>query len=120
MFQLCMQTTFLSDLKALCTVSAILRVCLHFLILYISRHRPTLISPSTTSKPGFHLQQTPRPGHKKQSDYVFEQSSSPLIALFWLKIGHCRGRNWIYGNQALTIMQNNNLFDILARHNLVN
>ena len=23
-------------------------------------------------KPGFHLQQTPRPRHKKQSDYVVE------------------------------------------------
>ena len=46
-------------------------------------------------KPGFHLQQTPRPRHKKQSDYVLEQSSLPLIALFWLKIGRCRGRNWL-------------------------
>ena len=26
-------------------------------------------------KPGFHLQQTPRPRHKKQSNYVLEQSS---------------------------------------------
>ena len=51
-------------------------------------------------KPGFHLQQSPRPRHKKQSDYVVEQSSFPLIALFWLKIGRCRGRNWLYGNQA--------------------
>ena len=51
-------------------------------------------------KPGFHLQQTPRPRHKKQSDYVVEQSSLPLIALFWLKIGRCRGRNWLNGNQA--------------------
>ena len=33
-------------------------------------------------KPGFHLQQTLRPRHKKQSDYVVEQSSFPLIALF--------------------------------------
>ena len=52
-------------------------------------------------KPGFHLQQTPRPRHKKQSDYVIEQSSFPLIALFWLRIGRCRGRNWLNGNQAL-------------------
>ena len=52
-------------------------------------------------KPGFHLQQTPRPRHKKQSDYKVEQSSFPLIALFWLKIGRCRGRNWLYGNQDL-------------------
>ena len=48
---------------------------------------------------GCHLQQTPRPRHKKQSDCVVEQSSFPLIALFWLKIGRCRGRNWLYGNQ---------------------
>ena len=34
-------------------------------------------------KPGFHLQQSPRPRHKQQSDYVVEQSSFPLIALFW-------------------------------------
>ena len=56
-------------------------------------------------KPGFHLQQTPRPRHKKQSDYVLEQSSFPLIALFWFKIGRCRGRNWLNGNQALLPQQ---------------
>ena len=33
------QTTFLGHLKGLRTISAILRVCLHCLILYISRHR---------------------------------------------------------------------------------
>ena len=52
-------------------------------------------------KPGFHLQQTPRPRHKTQSDYVIERSSFALIALFWLEIGRCCGRNWPYGNQAL-------------------
>ena len=31
---------------------------------------------------------------------MVEKSSFPLIALFWLKIGRCRGRNWLYGNQA--------------------
>ena len=46
-------------------------------------------------KPGFHLQQTPRLRHQKQSDYVVEQLSFPLIALFWLKIGRCRGRSWL-------------------------
>ena len=108
-------------------------------------------------KPGFHLQQTPRPRHKKPSYYVVEQSSFfPLIAvltqnssLSWSKLAlgkpgftdslslvpiyskhhdhdtknqsdyvleqssfpvttlivlaqkcHCRGRNWLYGNQA--------------------
>ena len=51
-------------------------------------------------KPAFHLQQTPRPRDKKQNDYVVEQSSFPLIALSWLKIGRCRGRNWLYGNRA--------------------
>ena len=43
-------------------------------------------------KPGFHLEQTPRPQHKKQSDYV--------IAAFGPIIGRYRGRNWIYGNQT--------------------
>ena len=33
------QSTFLGHLKGLRTISAILRVCLHFLILYISRYR---------------------------------------------------------------------------------
>ena len=47
-------------------------------------------------KPGFHLQQTPRPRQKKQSDYLVEQSSFPLIALIWLKIGRCHGRNRLY------------------------
>ena len=60
---------------------------------------------TTVLKPGFHLQQTPRPRHKKQSDYVVKQSSFPLIALFWVKIGRCRGRNWLYGNQALLPLQ---------------
>ena len=31
----------------------------------------------------------------KQRDYVPEQSSFPLIALLWLKISRCRGRNWL-------------------------
>ena len=38
---------------------------------------------------------------QKQSDYMVEQSSFTLIALFWLEIGRCRGRNWPDGNQAL-------------------
>ena len=33
-------------------------------------------------KPSFHFQETLRPRHKKPSDYVVEQSSFPLIALF--------------------------------------
>ena len=56
-----------------------------------------------TLKPGFHLLQTLRPRHKKQNDYVLEQPSFTLIALFWLKIGRCRCRNWLNGNQALWI-----------------
>ena len=39
---------------------------------------------------------------KKQSDKVVEQSSFPLIALFWLKIGRCRGQNWFYRKQAFS------------------
>ena len=41
---------------------------------------------------------------QKQSDYVVEQSSFPLIALFRLKIGCCRGRNRLYRNQALSLV----------------
>ena len=37
---------------------------------------------------------------QKQSDYVVERSSFPLIALVWLKIGRYRGQNRLYGNQA--------------------
>ena len=51
-------------------------------------------------KPGFHLQQTSRPRHRKQSDYVIERSSFAFISLFWLEIG----RNLPYGNQALQIL----------------
>ena len=32
---------------------------------------------------------------QKQRDYKVEQSSFTLIALFSLKIGRCRGRNWL-------------------------
>ena len=39
---------------------------------------------------------------QKQSDYEVEQSSFPLIALFWLKLGRCRGQNWLNGSQALS------------------
>ena len=49
-------------------------------------------------KPGFHLQQTPRPRHKNKAINVVEQSSLPLIALFWLKIGRYRGRNMLCGH----------------------
>ena len=34
---------------------------------------------------------------------MVEQSSFILIALFWLEIGRCRGRNWLNGNQALSM-----------------
>ena len=71
-----------------------------------SRQHPQMTNMNwfDTLKPGFHLQQTPRPRHKKQSDYVVEQSSFPLIALFRLKTGRCRGRNSLYGNQALSTL----------------
>ena len=39
--------------------------------------------------------------HQTEKSIEFEQSSFPLIVLFWLKIGRCRGRDWLYGNQAL-------------------
>ena len=51
-------------------------------------------------KPGFHYTANATTTTSKQSDYKVEQSSFTLIALFWLKIGRCRGRNWLNGNQA--------------------
>ena len=44
-------------------------------------------------KPGFHYTANPTTTTQKQSDYKVEQSSFTLIALFWLGIGRCRGRN---------------------------
>ena len=77
-------------------------VIICFKCLFVHRLGPTSTLSQVSIKPGFHLQQTPPPRCKKQSDYVVEQSSFPLIALFWLKIGRCRGRNWLNGNQALS------------------
>ena len=59
--------------------------------------------------------QMPRPRAQKQSDYKVEQSSFTLIALFWLEIGRCRGRNWLNGNQALwsIIGVNNHWKDVI-------
>ena len=45
-----------------------------------------------------------KPWHKQQGDQVVEQSSFSLIAFFWLKIGRCRGQNWLYGNKALSVL----------------
>ena len=56
-------------------------------------------------KPCFHLQQTPRPLHKNKAIMC---SSFSLIALFWFKIGLCRGRNWLYGNQLKGELQHEN------------
>ena len=57
-------------------------------------------------KPGFHYMinatTTTTTTTQTQSHYKVEQSSYTLIVLFWLKIGCCRGRNWLNGNQALT------------------
>ena len=52
-------------------------------------------------KPGFHYTAYAMTTTQKQSDYKVDQSSFTLIALFWLKNGRCRGRNWLNGNQAL-------------------
>ena len=43
---------------------------------------------------------------------MVEQSSFPLIALFWLKIGRCRGRNWLNGPYSIPIF----LLKILSEH----
>ena len=53
-------------------------------------------------RPGFHCTANATTTTQKQSDYTVGQSSFTLIALFWLEIGRCRGRNWLNGNQALS------------------
>ena len=52
--------------------------------------------------PGFHYTENAKTITRKQNDYKVEQSSFTLIALFWLEISRCRGRNWLNGNQALS------------------
>ena len=51
---------------------------------------------------------------QKQSDYKVEQSSFMLIALFWLEIGRCRGRNWFkaWFPLVLTIVRIGDFYDI--------
>ena len=61
-------------------------------------------------RPGFHYTTNATTTTQTQSDYKVEQSSFTLIALFWLKIGRCRGRNWLNGNQALLLRLWNVLF----------
>ena len=65
---------------------------LHFLLCLYQKTFP--------ERPGFHYTTNETTTTQKQSDYKVEQSSFTLIALFWLKIGRCRGRNWLNGNQA--------------------
>ena len=55
-------------------------------------------------KPGFHNTSNATTMTQKQSDYKVEQSSFTLNTLFSLKIGRCRGRNWLNGNQALSLV----------------
>ena len=55
-------------------------------------------------KPGFHYTANATTTTQKQSDCKVEQSSFTLIALFSLKVGRCRGRNWLNGNQAFRHM----------------
>ena len=52
-------------------------------------------------KPGFQYTANATTTTQKQNDYKVEQPSFTLIALFYLKIGGCRGRNWLNGHQAL-------------------
>ena len=56
-----------------------------------------------TLKLGFHYTGNATTTTQKQSDYKVEQSSFTLIALFWVEIGGCRGRNWLNGNQGLVV-----------------
>ena len=51
-------------------------------------------------RPGFHYTANATITTHKQSDFKVEQSSFTQIALFWLEIGRCGGRNWLNGNQA--------------------
>ena len=51
-------------------------------------------------RPGFHYTTNATTTTQKLSDYKVEQSSFTIIALFWLEIGRCRGRNLLNGNQA--------------------
>ena len=55
--------------------------------------RQTISHNKGVLKPGFHYKANATTTTQKQSDYKVEQSSFTLIALFWLEIGHCRGRN---------------------------
>ena len=63
-------------------------------------------------KPSFHYTANATTTTQKQSDYKVEQSSFKLIALFSLKIGRCRGRNWLNGNQALRSLLRHFMVDI--------
>ena len=49
----------------------------------------------TSLKPDFHYTANATTTTQKRSDYKVEQSSFTLIALFWVEIGRCRGRNWL-------------------------
>ena len=62
-----------------------------------------ILMPRYVIRPGFHYTTNATTTTQKQSDYKVEQSSFTLIALFLLKIGRCRGRNWLNGNQALLL-----------------
>ena len=50
-------------------------------------------------KSSFHYTSNAMTTTQKQSDYKVEQSSFTLIALFWLEIGNCRGRDWLNENR---------------------
>ena len=46
-------------------------------------------------EPGFYYIANTTTTTQKQSDYKVEHSSFMLIALFYIEIGRCRGRNWL-------------------------
>ena len=58
-------------------------------------------------KPGFHYTANATTTTQKQRNYKVEKSSVTLISLFLLKIGGCRGRNWLNGNQAYMLNRKN-------------
>ena len=58
-----------------------------------------------TIKPGFDYTANAKTTTQRQNDHKVGQSSFTLIASFLLEIGRCRGRSWLYGNQALVSRQ---------------
>ena len=66
-----------------------------FILISVKRLLCNIDYEPMSLRPGFHYTTNATTTTQKQSDYEVEQSSFTLIALFWLEIGRCRGRNWL-------------------------